>query len=267
MLDGLPGASVYHLDLTIASDLRTVDGVEEVLYTNTEDAALEEVALHLFPNLLGGEMTLSTVRVDGAEVRPSYGEGDGSVLIPLTPALDPGASVVFRIDFHVRVPEDLELNYGVLASSFGVLAYAHGYPMVAVYDSDGWNVDLPPRYGDITYADASFYLVRVRAPADLVLCGSGMELARSEADGQQEITLAAGPARDFYLAASREYQVITRTAGDYTLRICATNEMRVQGRTDSGDRRPRAGSVRRVVRRVPVHEAGHRRHPDPRAGD
>ncbi|MCX6071444.1 MAG: hypothetical protein NTU91_11410, partial [Chloroflexi bacterium] len=35
VLAGLPGASVYHLDLTIASDLQTVDGAEEILYTNT----------------------------------------------------------------------------------------------------------------------------------------------------------------------------------------------------------------------------------------
>jgi aminopeptidase N len=222
ILAGLPGASVYHLDLTIASDLLTFDGAEEVLYTNTEGEPLEQVAMHLFPNLLGGEMTLSAIRVDGVDVQPFYGEGDGSIMVPLTPALAPGASTVIRIDFHVRVPQDLELNYGVLASADGVLAYAHGYPMIAVFDADGWNLDVPPPYGDITYADASFYLVRVHAPADLVLCGSGTEVSRKEAgDGLQEVVLATGPARDFYLAASREYQVITRTSGDYTLRICA----------------------------------------------
>jgi hypothetical protein len=226
VLAGLPGASVYHLDLAIAADLLTVDGEEEVLYTNTEAAPLEQVAFHLFPNLLGGEMTLSAIRVDGVEVQPSYGEGDGSVMIPLTPALDPGASTVLRMGFHVLVPQDLELNYGVLASTSGVLAYAHGYPMVAVYDSDGWNLDVPPPYGDITYADSSFYLVRVHAPADLIMCGSGTQVSRKEADGQQETVLATGPARDFYLAASREYEVITRTSGDYTLRSCAPNGTR-----------------------------------------
>ncbi len=221
VLAGLPGASVYHLDLTIASDLQTVDGAEEVLYTNTEAESLEQVALHLFPNLLGGEMTLSAVRIDGADASPFYGEGDGSIMIPLTPELDPGASTVIQIDFRVRVPQDLQVNYGVLAIASGVLAFAHGYPMIAVYDADGWNLDVPPPYGDITYADASFYLVRVHAPADLVLCGSGTEVSRTETDGQQVVALAAGPARDFFLAASREYQVTTRAAGETTLRICA----------------------------------------------
>ncbi|MCX6071702.1 MAG: M1 family metallopeptidase, partial [Chloroflexi bacterium] len=171
--------------------------------------------------LLGGEMTLSAVRIDGADASPFYGEGDGSIMIPLTSALEPGASTVIRIDFHVCVPQDQELNYGVLASTDGVLAYAHGYPMIAVFDTDGWNLDVPPPYGDITYADSSFYLVRVHAPADLIMCGSGTEASRKEAGGQQEVVLATGPARDFYLAASREYQVITRASGDTTLRICA----------------------------------------------
>ena len=221
VLEGLPGASVYHLDLTIAFDLQTVDGAEEIFYTNTETTPLEQVGIHLFPNLLGGEMTLSTLRVDGVDVEPAYGAGDGSLMVPLAPALEPGATTVLQIDFRVRLPQDLQLNYGVLAATSGVIAYAHGYPMVAVYDSDGWNVDLPPRYGDITYADASFYLVRVRAPADLVLCGSGVQISHSESNGQQEATLAVGPARDFYLAGSREYQLITRTSGETTIRTCA----------------------------------------------
>ena len=61
----------------------------------------------------------------------------------------------------------------MLANASGVLAYAHGYPMVAVFDSNGWNLEVPPTYGDVTYADASFYLVRVRAPADVGLVRLG----------------------------------------------------------------------------------------------
>jgi hypothetical protein len=221
VLGGLPGASVYHLALEIDQDLSTVDGAQEVLYTNTESVALERVALHLFPNLLGGEMMLLGVRLDGSAVEPAYGVGEGSITIPLEPALAPGASIVIGVDFRVRVPQDLEVNYGVLANASGVLAYAHGYPMVAVYDVEGWNLDVPPPYGDITYADASFYLVQVRAPADVVLCGSGSELSRHESGGQQEILLAAGPARDFYLAASREYRITTKAVGSVTIKSCS----------------------------------------------
>jgi aminopeptidase N len=226
VLSGLPGATVYQIALNISPDLQSVDGTEKILYTNTESMPLDQVAIHLLPNLLGGEMTLSAVRVDGADVEPVYSEGGGSITIPVAAPLAVGASVVLDLDFHVSVPQELQLNYGVLAAAEGVLAFAHGYPMVAVYDAEGWDVDEPPPYGDITYADASFYLVRVNAPADLVLCGSGVEVSRTEADGRQEVMLAAGPARDFYLAASSGYEVLTDTAGDVTVRTCAPAAMR-----------------------------------------
>jgi hypothetical protein len=208
-----------------------VQGVEEVQYTNTDAAPLDQVALHLFPNLLGGEMTLTTVRVEGSDAEPVYGEGAGSVAIALDPSLQPRESTVIRLEFRVSVPGEIELNYGMFANNSGVLAYAHGYPMVAAYDSDGWNVDVPSPYGDITYADSSFYLVRVDGPNDLVLCASGIEVDRSEAGGRQMVTFAAGPARDFYLAASRDYEVLTKKAGPVTLRICTPRNGR-----DAGER-------------------------------
>ena len=227
VLAGLPGASVYHLELTLADDLASVQGVEEVLYTNTEAVPLDRVAFHLFPNLLGGEMALSSVRVDGVDAELVY--GDGWVAIVLEPALEPMASVVIRLEFTVRVPAEIELNYGVLANAQGVLAYAHGYPMVAVYDSAGWDLEIPSPYGDVTYSDSSFYLVRVHAPKGLVLCTSGIEVDRHEADGQPTVTFAAGPARDFYLAGSQDYEVLTETAGPVTLRVCTPGYGREAG--------------------------------------
>jgi aminopeptidase N len=89
--------------------------------------------------------------------------------------------------------------------------------MVAVYDDEGWNTAPPSGNGDVSYADASFYLVRVRAPADLVLIGAGRQLAAESAEGVQTVTYAAGPARDFYLAASPDFHRLTVQAGEVTL--------------------------------------------------
>jgi aminopeptidase N len=111
----------------------------------------------------------------------------------------------------------MERNYGVLASFEGALALAHFYPMLAVYDDEGWNTATPPAHSDVTFADASFYLVRVRAPARLVLVGSGRELSAKSDGGLQTVTYAAGPARDFYLAAGPDFQRLTAQAGEVTV--------------------------------------------------
>ena len=229
-LAALPAATVYHLDLNLSDDLTVVDGIGEILYTNTEAAPLDQIALHLYPNLLGGEIAVKSARLNGELVTPNYGEGEGWMSVPLGSALAPGQSVVLRLEFSVRVPQELELNYGVLASTSGVLAYAHGYPMIAVYDDEGWNVGIPPTYGDLTYADAALFLVRVRAPDRLVVCASGSEIERSDADGRQIVTYAIGPARDFYLAASGEYEVLTQQAGPTTVRTCAPADMQTAAR-------------------------------------
>ena len=68
-----------------------------------------------------------------------------------------------------------------------VLALAHAYPVICVYDDEGWNAELPPQSGDIAYADAAFYLVRVHAPKGLTLVTSGSEIQRDEAADQTSL--------------------------------------------------------------------------------
>jgi aminopeptidase N len=88
--------------------------------------------------------------------------------------------------------------------------------MIAVYDDEGWNAEIPPDQGDPTYADASFFIVKVDAPGELALVGSGRETSREENGSRQVVTYAAGPARDFFLAASPDYQVISESVGEVT---------------------------------------------------
>jgi len=221
-LDGLEGASVYRLNWNIAEDLASMTGVTEVRYTNREQVALDEIRFQLLPNLLGGRMEVSTTLVDGHPAQGSLEFGDSRLRIPLSRGLLPGKSVVLRLEYSLSVPVELESNYGVLAAYDGVLTLAHAYPMVTVYDEEGWANETPAPHGDLTYADASFFLAQVNAPAGLALVGSGREVSRQspqygEGNGSRQIvTYAAGPARDFYLAASPDYEVASRTVGQVT---------------------------------------------------
>lgn len=221
VLDELTGASIYHIEFNIADDLQQITGVEEVRYTNNEDIALGEVQIHLFPNILGGEMTVSSVRVNDRDVDALKYLGRSVMSVPLQPELLPGQSVILHMNFTVAVPQFLNRNYGVLAYFQHVLSLAHAYPMVAVYDDEGWNIETPPPYGDITYADASFYIVRIIAPKYLTLVTSGREVNRSEVGQNQVLNVASGPARDFYLAASSNYEEISQTFGEVTIRSYA----------------------------------------------
>jgi aminopeptidase N len=95
-----------------------------------------------------------------------------------------------------------------------VLVLDEFYPVIPVYDDEKWNVEVPPSQGDVTYFDASFYLVRVTAPENVKVAASGIEIGCMYQRGNQVTAFASGPARDFYLAASENYIVVSDTVGE-----------------------------------------------------
>ena len=216
LLDNLKDASFYTIEFTIQDGIFNVDGVEEVRYTNQETIPLDEVHFRLLPNVLNGEMKVASVRVNDQPFEPVYELQNSLIRVPLYEPLQPGESIDIEIEFSVVVPTEIETNYGILAYYDGVLTLAHSYPMIAVYDDEGWNAEITPPQGDPTYADASFFVVTVDAPGELVLVGAGREVSREENAGRQIVTYVAGPARDFYLAASTDYEVVSQTIGEVT---------------------------------------------------
>jgi hypothetical protein len=217
ILDELKGASIYHITFNISEDIYAITGTEEVRYTNNESVALNEVHFRLFPNILGGEMQVTNLQVDGQSVTPRYELADSLMILPLSEALEPGKSVIFKMDFALTVPREVELNYGMLAYYQDVLALAHAYPMICVYDDEGWNEEIPAQYGDVTYTDASFHIVNVTAPKNLTLVTSGHRVSSDEGEQVQTLLVASGPARDFFLAASPDYQEVSETFGEVTV--------------------------------------------------
>lgn len=224
VLNELQGASVYHLEFKIAEDMVHITGTEEVRYTNTETIALNEIQLRLFPNILGGEMQVANLQVNGQAVVPQYALENSLMSVPLSNPLEPGQRVILTMDFAVTVPQEVELNYGVLAYYDEVLTLAHAYPMICVYDDEGWNAEIPPQDGDVTYADTSFYLVQVTAPKGLTLVTSGQSISSDEAGQVQTLNVASGPARDFYLVASPNFEEVTQTFGEVTIHSYARKE-------------------------------------------
>lgn len=227
-LPALAGASVYHLDVTIGDDLTQLFGREEVRFTNRTGGSLDEIYFHLFPNLLGGRTSIAGLQVNGAPVDPVYEKRDSILRVTLPEPLPDGEQVIVSMRFDVEVPTRQEGNYGAFAYYADVLALAHFYPLIAAYDAEGWHTELPAPAGDIVYADASFYLVRLTLPEDLVLIGSGdtvdLPVLEEAQAGRKIMTFAAGPMRDFYLACSRDFEVSSRQVGDTTINSYALPE-------------------------------------------
>jgi hypothetical protein len=224
ILEGLPGACIYHLAFSIADPPTLISGVEEARYTNQEMVALTELDLAVFPEILGGSIIVRNVAIDDKPVKVIL--QNGFIRIPLTPALQPWQSVILHLEFEVTVPElGGDYYYGIFGYNDGILSMAHAYPTILVYNEKGWNDQAPDLDGDPLFSDTSFYLVSVEAPADLVIAASGIEVERSEVAGRQEVLYADGPARDFYLAASSNFNKQSETVGGLTINSYAPADL------------------------------------------
>jgi len=210
-------ATRYTIDLHLADDLRSLTGSQRVLYTNQETVALDSLVMRLFPGLIGGTAEVSSVRIGETPADFALELGGSVLRVPLDPALQPGGQLEISLEFEVAVPQDSQSGYGLLTLSDGILSLSHFYPMIAVYDDEGWNIEDPPDHADIVYADVAYFEVTLDAPADLILAGAGLQTARSLEGGRQRSTFIAGPVRDFHLAGSSDFEAHSLTLGETTL--------------------------------------------------
>ena len=226
ILVDMNGASMYRLEFVIDRDFVHISGKEAVRYTNREDVPLDRVEFRLFANILGGKMTVSNLKVGNKAVTPTYELQNSLMIVPLTEPLKIGGNISISMEFAIEVPTDVELNSGLLAYYDHVLTLAHAYPMIAVYNEQGWNAELPPQAGDITFTDASFYFVTVTAPKGVTIVASGLESEPVKSGRQIVQNVALGPARDFFMAVSKDFEVISETVGGVTVNSYAPKKMR-----------------------------------------
>ena len=141
-----------------------IRGAWEIKVNNERDI-LDDIYLRLYPNAEHyeeGETRIDAVTVDGDAVDFIFEDVSRTVLqVLLSTPLPPDSRTVLQIDFSVTVPRRSD-RFGY---DQGVMSLGHWYPMLAVYDDEGWNIEVAPPMGDVVYTDASFYIVRVTAPA------------------------------------------------------------------------------------------------------
>jgi hypothetical protein len=224
ILENSSEMTTYHMDVRISEDLVSLKGHQEVNYTNREDEPLDDVFFRLFPNVEGGVSEVSSVKVDGLDVDPVYEFANSAVRVPMDGTLQPGKETIISMDFRLEIPNVMsEDYYGLFGFFDGILVLNEFYPVIPVYDEEGWNVEVPPPNGDFSNFDASLYVVRVTAPKDLTVVASGITASQANEGDNQVITFVLGPARDFYIAASSDFEVVSDTIGEtivnsYTLK-------------------------------------------------
>ena len=217
VLEDSEDVTTYHMELELAEDKLNLFGRLEVRYTNQETEPLSEIYFRLFPNIVGGGAVVSSLEVDGEQVEPLLEFENSALRVPLTTDLSPGETLIIGMNFGIRLPTEMGGNYGLFGYFQDVVVLNEFFPVIPVFDDDGWNVELPHPNGDFPNYDVSYYAVRVKAPDDLTLISTGIEVGRVEEAGMQQITFVAGPVRNYYFAASTEFDLVQQTVGETTV--------------------------------------------------
>jgi hypothetical protein len=208
----------YTLDVRVDFEALTVAGTVEILYTNNEREALEAIYLRLYPNAEHyeeGETRIDAVNVDGVAADFGFEDQARTVLVvPLPAPLPPKAQSTLQIAFSVSVPRRSD-RFGY---DEGVMSLGHWYPMLAVYDDEGWNRDPYVALGDAFYSDVAFFTVHLTVPEDAVVAATGVEVGQVlHRPPRATITYVSGATRDFALALSREYEAVSAQVGETTV--------------------------------------------------
>ncbi len=202
----LSEASRYELRLEISDNLTEVTGSLRVWFTNRQSKALSELPFFCYPNLTSGSLDVSAVTVAGSPVRPVWQKARSLLVVPILPPLKPRDQTEIEIRYSLRLPVNTAGKADLFSYARGVLSLAYAYPLIQA--SRAWDHELPAPYGDVVTTEVGFYICRVSFPEDVVLVFPGVELARKRQAGRIEVLFALGPARDLYLAASRDFVLI-----------------------------------------------------------
>jgi hypothetical protein len=210
----------YEIDVVLDTEAHTLKGTEKITFTNTEGLDLSEVYLHLYPNAFTKENHPSLFDTGVDEINEQYGYVtidsvvvNGTVVDHTIEPID----TVMKISYDFMDMEtyeiEIEMTIGISTTSerFGVVRGLYNlgnwYPVLAVYDHEGWNLDPYYSIGDPFYSDMANYDVQINVPLGYEVAASGylVELGENES---LNYAFRGDRMRDFAMVISEDFKVI-----------------------------------------------------------
>ncbi len=206
----LSPAEVTHYDITLKIDFAggIFRGTQTIDYLNTTGSQLEEVFFRLYPNapaIYGnGLLNVVAAEVGGKPVETRTFVHDTALCVPLASPLDQGERISLKMDFNGQTAtweEDSRTSagYGIYATSSRAMVLASFYPILAVYDEEGWNIDPIAEIGDAVFSEVASYTVNVTADPELSILTSGRDVDQWEEDGRRNYRFSGQGIRDFVI--------------------------------------------------------------------
>lgn len=226
-----PRDTVYRMALKIDPLNRMIYGRSIITTRNTTGCEMEEAWFTCYPNALRdkkntpappeayydgfspGWLNITGIVVNGKRAVYEDKGMAGRVVFPQP--VDSGKEICFVINWQTGVPK-AAYRFG---SKDGVMMLGHCYPILNVFDAEGWHTSYNSTFGDPFYTQSADYVVQATLPEQYQVVGTGIVAGRSAEDnGLYTVQFNAGKARDFTLAVLFDYREETIGTGETAIK-------------------------------------------------
>ena len=227
----------YIIDAVLDTADKVLTAEQQVIYVNNDDVELSELYFHIYTNAFRKQETAPFLFDDFSRAysrgfKPGYteieaielskgqsrkaleyslqGVGETILKIKLPEPLKPEDSINLRFKYKVIIPPAGErFGYGDSNINMG-----NWYPVAAVYDDEGWNLDKYYSIGDPFYSDVSDYTVNIKAPEEYIIAASGSLAEERIEGGYKNWKFQGSKMRDFAFVASNSFRVTEDKVGN-----------------------------------------------------
>jgi hypothetical protein len=220
----------YKIDARFMEEEKLLEVKQQVKYKNTHNLEFESIYFHLYPNAFkekekvpflkeelehaypkgfqSGYIDIEEVLIEGKKANFELGGLNNTIMsIKLSEVLKPNEEVLISFKYKVRIPPiSSRFGYGENTYNLG-----NWYPIAAVYDSKGWNLDPYYEIGDPFYSEVGNYEVTLRLPEEYELATTGNILYRDKVQKEdvgykeQIWNVEAKAVRDFAWVISKNF--------------------------------------------------------------
>ena len=249
--------TLYTIDVDLDTKEMSYKGKQSVNYVNNTDIDLEEIYFHIYPNAFKNVLTLPVLfdtanQINHDKYVPGYidiekvasgkkdlnwkveGDKNTTLHVELNKALKTGESIELYLEYYVKLPTT-EDRFGYHDKGINL---GNWYPIVAVYDEDGWNLDPYNKLGDPFYSEVSNYKVNIRVPKKTQIAASGKIISETIEGDKRQYQIQAQLMRDFAWAASEDFKIEERLVDGTVVRVYSTdrNKGRIESALDTGEK-------------------------------
>lgn len=215
----------YKISLDINTDTNTISGIEKISYKNTTGENLNSIYFHLYLNAFSnssehkpyldkfkpkifkygedmGSIDIKSAHINNEDT--SFEQEDTILKVNLAHTLKDGEETEITLQFNSYIPNIAHRT----GRNDKALWLGNYLPILCKYDNQGWRTDPYYAVGEPFYSDISNYEVKVMAPKEYEVIGTGEE-AINEVNEKKVTTLTAEMVRDFGLVLSKNYNVKT----------------------------------------------------------